>query len=181
MAGVLLIVGAGGTAMASTTASQLGLSATAAETFRATVARVDNDGGVTTQQFLYCEWAWGAEWTAGNPTELVYYADFWCAPDPTGPAVVGSIWASLIGENDEILHEAPVENVLPLDPFATASEGATLVDRPSTQHVLSSSELVLEPLTPGAWVWLLLPEGCEGAGTPVAFCDIHFDEFTIPG
>jgi hypothetical protein len=125
-----------------------------------------------------CLWNWAAEWPAGQVVLLTYEASFVCG---LGPTTAGFIQAELHLADGTFEGSGEVVNIGP-EPSTTptVSEGANIVNRPLTHFVRSVSGVSLLPDPGGTiWIWFQLPEGCEGVGTPVATCEIDFEQFTV--
>lgn len=142
--------------------------------FVATAEKTEADGKTVRTNFM-CVFGYEYSGTAEDPSEVTYKADVWCDPF-TSPKIAGTIRAVLYDDENEIVDEQPVTPVNPVDPTPSVSQGTKAVQRPATLYVQNNTEVtILEPNT----VWIALPEGCTGGGTPIALCYIDGEKFYI--
>ncbi|MGI5211763.1 hypothetical protein [Plantactinospora sp. CA-290183] len=117
---------------------------------------------------------------------LEYGVTYECGEDfELGPDMVGVIQAGLhLGGGGLRIHtapETPFVKCCPGEPPARSGAEYRPLTGPGTFFIRSSSviDLMPEPAEGRVWIWITMPPGCTGLGTPRAVCEIDSDEFQV--
>jgi hypothetical protein len=117
---------------------------------------------------------------------LEYGVTFECGEDfETGPDMVGVIQASLhLGGGGLKIHTAPETAFViccPGEPPARSGATYRPLTGPGAFFIHSSSivDLMPQPDDGIIWIWITMPPGCTGLGSPRAICEIDSDEFQV--
>ncbi len=127
-----------------------------------------------------CYWSAEWSWPAGNPVPVNYASFIECGETLPGPPSSFTLKSELRASPGGLLESSGPEVSGWLDGKPESRATSPLLARPSSHYVRQESTILNMPDQSGSTdIWIELPAGCVGLGTPLAVCDISYPAFSM--